>query len=185
MTTHFNGYRIASTRRQGWDYGRPIWYFVTICTKDRVRTLARIRDGALKATLAGRLAAECWQQIRILHPDVGLAEWVVMPDHFHGLIRPPGPRRGASSAGPGQPVPRPWRAGTLGVLINQFKRAVTLKARRQGLPWPGWQPRYHDRIVRDAAAFHAIRRYILMNPAKYLRTHGVPDRRGSPGRGAG
>jgi REP element-mobilizing transposase RayT len=180
MVTHFKGYRIASTRWSSWDYGRPAWYFVTICTRQRARSLACIRGGALEYTVTGRLAAECWERIRTLHPGVRLAEWVVMPDHLHGLIRPAGALTLESGAGPGQPSPPRWRAQTLGVLINQFKRAVTLEARRQGIPWLGWQPRFHDRIVRDATAFHAIRRYILMNPVRYLRAHGVCDRRGPP-----
>ncbi len=118
-------------------------------------------------------------QIRLLHPDTRLAEWVVMPDHFHGLVRPAGAPPEGAGTGPGHSSLPQWRPGSLGVLVNQFKRAVTLEARRQGIPWPGWQPRFHDRIVRDAAAFQAIQRYIIMNPARYLRTYGVPKRHGT------
>lgn len=173
MTTHYRGYRIASSRKPGWDYGRPSWYLVTICTRNRIHALAAVEDGALIATSVGCLAGDCWLRTGILHPNVGLDAWVVMPDHFHGLIRPTGRSSPRREGGPGMPTPAPWRSGTLGVLINQFKRAVTLEARLRGLPWPGWQSRFHDRIIRDEAALRRTRRYIAMNPAKYLAAHGA------------
>ncbi|HUG27113.1 MAG TPA: hypothetical protein VMK53_02360 [Gemmatimonadales bacterium] len=168
MTTHWGRYRIRSSRRRGWDYGAPAWYFVTLCVRDRQKCLARVENGGVELTAAGEVVADRWQAIGRIRPEVVLGEWVVMPEHFHALIRPNAPPP-ADHAGPGMPpdlVPT-WRPGTLGVIINQFKRAVTLELKCQGILWPGWQPRYHDRIVRDAEALHAIHRYIVMNPARY------------------
>lgn len=168
METHWGRYRIPSSRRRGWDYGAPAWYFVTICVRDRQRWLARVADGSFELTAAGEVVADRWQAIARIRPGVVLGEWVVMPEHFRALIQPNAPLP-ANHAGPGMPpglVPS-WRPGTLGVIINQFKRAVTLELKRQAIPWPGWQPRYHDQIVRDANGLAAIGRYIAMNPARY------------------
>jgi REP element-mobilizing transposase RayT len=165
----FRGYRIDSARLRGWDYGARSWYFITICMRNRARALSHVAKGRVVLLPAGRIAARCWLGIAERQSGVALDRWVVLPDHFHGLIRP-APAEGLSGeAGPGMVAPvRQWRPGTVGVLINQFKRAVTLEVRRLGIPWPGWQPRFYDRIVRDERALMAIRRYIDMNPARYV-----------------
>jgi REP element-mobilizing transposase RayT len=127
-------------------------------------------------TEAGQIAADCWRLIQARHPAVGRDLWVVMPDHFHGLIRPAATP--VSGAGPGRIQAiraQPWRPGILGVLINQFKRAVTLEVKRRELPWTGWQPRCYDRIIRNERALRAIRHYIAMNPARYIAAHARPS----------
>ncbi len=189
MTTHWGRYRIRSSRRRGWDYGAPVWYFVTICVRDRERCLARVAEGRVELTAAGKVVADRWRAIARIRPEVGLGDWVVMPEHIHGLLRPHAPAP-ADHAGPGMPpgLTPPWRPGLLGVIINQFKRAVTLELKRQGIAWPGWQPRYHDHIVRDPNALAAIGRYITLNPARYRpgSTSGPFDAgsRGGPADGA-
>ena len=168
MTTHWGRYRIRSSRRRGWDYGAPVWYFVTICVLDRQQCLGRVAEGRVELTAAGEVVADRWQAIARIRPEVVLGDWVVMPEHFHALIKP-NALPPANHAGPGMPldlVPS-WRRGTLGVIINQFKRAVTVELARREITWAGWQPRYHDHIVRDANALAAIGRYIATNPARY------------------
>lgn len=61
-----------------------------------------------------------------------------------------------------------WYSGTLGVVINQFKRAVTIGAREINCDFK-WQSRYHDRIVRDRDALDAITRYIVENPTRWSK----------------
>jgi len=158
-----------SMRLPGWDYRRADWCFVTICTRRRARCLARSQAGKLILTDAGRVAATSWQMLKVLNPEIDLDAWMVMPDHFHGLIRPAGAGR-SLERGPGRPKRplRHWQPGTLGVLINQFKRAVTHELRRRQIAWPGWHRGYHDRVVRDNAALPRIRRYIELNPQRWL-----------------
>jgi REP element-mobilizing transposase RayT len=168
MATHWGRYRIRSSRRRGWDYSAPAWYFVTICVRDRQPCLARVTDGRVELTAAGEVVADRWQAIAQIRPDVVLGEWVILPEHLHALIRLSAPPP-TNHAGPGIPpgLVSAWRPGTLGVIINHFKRAVTVELARRKIPWAGWQPRYHDRIVRDANALAAIGKYITMNPLRY------------------
>lgn len=161
-------------RLPGWDYRRPDWCFVTICTKDRAPSLARIERGRLVLTSAGQVVGTCWMRLKILHPEIQLDAWVIMPNHFHGLIRP-GALGQTRERGPGRPSEplRPWRPGTLGVLINHFKRGVTHELRQRQIAWSGWHRGYHDRVVRDDSALPRIRRYIEMNPIRLLRSTGA------------
>ncbi len=168
-----NRYRIPSARKPGWDYGTPVWYFVTVCTRNRVSCLSRIVQGELVLTEAGQVAANQWVNIGRHHEDVALDAWVIMPDHVHGLIRPA--TSPLAGTGPGHALAtkaEAWRPGVLGVLVNHFKRTVTGMVRRRNIPWPGWQPRFHDRILPDDNALHAVRRYIAMNPARYVARNG-------------
>lgn len=60
-----------------------------------------------------------------------------------------------------------WSAGSLGVIINQFKRICTLTYKKSGMKWPGWQPRYYEEIIRSDQRLQQIRWYILTNPANW------------------
>jgi putative transposase len=55
---------------------------------------------------------------------------------------------------------------TIGIIINQFKRACTLTIKKRGVPF-GWQSRFYDHIIRDDRELSAIRQYILYNPANW------------------
>src|SRR5690606_6745022 len=69
-----------------------------------------------------------------------------------------------------------WKAGSLGVIINQYKRAVTIGARKMQ-PGFTWQPRYHDRIIRNDYAYQCIPTYIIENPEKWKEDTFYPDGR--------
>jgi REP element-mobilizing transposase RayT len=56
-----------------------------------------------------------------------------------------------------------WKPGTIGVILNQFKRICTIKS-RDILPDFAWQSRFHDRIIRDENELNRIREYIVKNP---------------------
>src|ERR1700754_3155431 len=87
-----NKYRTSSPRLAGWDYGSHGLYFVTICTKDRIPYLGEISSSAdenssfLKPTDIGQIAENYWLQIPGFHPYVQLDEFVIMPDHLHGIL---------------------------------------------------------------------------------------------------
>lgn len=59
-----------------------------------------------------------------------------------------------------------WKPGTLGVIINQYKRICTIKARKTN-PNFAWQTRYYDNVIRDDHSFFHISQYIKNNPAKW------------------
>ncbi len=79
-------YRIASARLAGWDYGSNAAYFITICTHNRVPAFGQVIAGEVKRTRLGQAASDCWLAIPAHFPFVVLDEFVVMPNHVHGIV---------------------------------------------------------------------------------------------------
>lgn len=178
MAEKFRGkYRSESIRHPFWDYSRNGKYFITFCTKDRQPFFGRNKDGIIEYSEIGNLVKKFWMEIPSHFPFVKLGEFVVMPDHFHGIIiidkneLPVGtPNLGvptglSTSTGLSTVDNRKWKPGTVGVIINQFKRICTIHARRIE-PEFGWQSRFHDHIIRNDHAFYRISNYIRDNPLK-------------------
>jgi len=81
-----NKYRNETTRLNYWDYGEAGWYYVTIVTKHRKKLFGEIINGEMKLNDAGQNAFDCWMQIPIHFPHAMLDEFVIMPNHVHGII---------------------------------------------------------------------------------------------------
>jgi putative transposase len=86
MKKYAGKYRPTSFRKPGWDYGADGSYFITICTHGRKHFFGEIRRGQMVFTPAGHAAGECWWAIPDHFPFVRLGEFMVMPNHIHGII---------------------------------------------------------------------------------------------------
>jgi REP element-mobilizing transposase RayT len=84
----FNPQRHArrSIRLKGWDYSQPSWYYVTIVVKDRTCDFGRVVNESVALSELGSSADACWREIPEHHEGVGLDEYVVMPNHVHGIV---------------------------------------------------------------------------------------------------
>ena len=81
-----NKYRTSSIRAQWWDYGWNGAYFITICTQDREHYFGEIQKDKMVLSEAGIIADILWHQIPIHHQNVELGDFVVMPNHIHGIL---------------------------------------------------------------------------------------------------
>lgn len=87
MSEKFNDrYRIPSARLQKWDYGWNATYFITICTSGHDNYFGKISEGIIDLTEIGKMAQKYWLEIPYHFPFVKLDEFVVMPNHIHGII---------------------------------------------------------------------------------------------------
>ena len=86
MPTHLPGGRRRSIRLPGYDYTSPGAYFVTLCVRDRRRLLATVRGGAVQLTDLGALVRDDLLNVPNIRPEIGIDEYVVMPDHLHVII---------------------------------------------------------------------------------------------------
>jgi len=174
-----NKYRIASARLQTWDYGWNAAYFVTICTKNKECFFGNITDGKMHLSETGNIAQKFWIEIPNHFPFARLGEFIIMPDHMHGIIiidkiddRQIAPENIQNFENPMPPKSKSggkneqWKPGTLGVIINQYKRICTINARKTHRNF-AWQPRFHDIIIRNDRAFKTISNYIINNPNKW------------------
>ena len=153
-----NRYRVPSARLPGWDYRWPGTYAVTICVKDRVCCLGEVVEAEVALSPIGAIVASEWLAIPRAHPQVVLDEWVVMPDHLHGIVI----FRGEEPPLPEEGLP----AGSLGAVVGQFKQRATKRIRAR---WPGfaWQDRFFDQILRDENGLERYRAYIRANPRRW------------------
>jgi len=164
-------FRIPSARHPGWDYRWAGVYSVTICTRGRARCLGDVVDGQVSLSPLGAVVAEEWLEIPHRHSRVELDEWIVMPDHMHGILIFHGRSREDSRRGS-----KHLQSQSLGAVIGQFKSKVTKRIwwhlRQKDF---GWQPRFHDAIVRNPAHLAHLRAYIRDNPRRWnSRNTNVP-----------
>jgi len=162
-------FRVESSRLKGWDYSAIGYYFVTICTRGRECFLGDVIDGDVRLSPAGEIVAEEWQKTELLRCNVNLDEWVIMPNHLHGIIviNSETPHRGVSTIGCGRDVPvARLLKGSLGAIVGQFKSVCTKRIWAIGHDF-AWQPRFHDEIIRDEKSLDVIREYIRNNPLKW------------------
>jgi hypothetical protein len=81
-----NKYRIPSARNPNWDYRNQAIYFVTICTHKRLFYFGNIENGKMILSETGRIASKNWLDIPNHFPFIELINFVVMPNHIHGLL---------------------------------------------------------------------------------------------------
>lgn len=176
-----------SIRLKGYDYSRAGAYFVTICVQNRACLFGDIVDGEMVLNPSGQIVADEWIKTAEIRNEIELDEWVVMPNHFHGIVwirhggGTTGDCRGTARRAPtveqfGKPV-----AGSLPTIVRAFKSAVT-KRINQTRKTPGmtlWQRNYWEHIVRNDHELNRIRQYIINNPANWQydreNSHIIPD----------
>jgi REP element-mobilizing transposase RayT len=172
-------YRIDSTRLPGWDYASAGYYFVTICTKNRVCFFGRVIDGSMHLSSVGKVAHCFWTEIPQHHANVALDAFMVMPNHVHGIIviqrTKPAHQVTLGRAAVSQVAQsrcatfaaRSPRSGSLGAIIRSYKAAVTHQVRQNELSSFAWHSRFYDQIIRDRNHLSRVRQYIRDNPMKW------------------
>ena len=86
MKSNSGIHRRRSIRLQGYDYSQAGAYFVTICTQNRNCLFGEIVDGEMRLNAAGHLIRIVWEGIPAHYPDIGIDEFIIMPNHIHGLV---------------------------------------------------------------------------------------------------
>jgi len=87
MTEKFkNTYRNKTMRLKGWDYSSSGYYFVTICTKDHINYFGDIVKEKMEINNIGKVVEQFWKEIPTHFLYIDLDEFVVMPNHIHGIL---------------------------------------------------------------------------------------------------
>ncbi len=183
-------YRVDTFRLKNWDYGSNGLYFITICTKNRIPyfvTPVEPHDCAahdcaahdcatqdcttqnrttLVYTEIGKIANQFWSEIRKHFPYVKINEFVIMPDHIHGIlmINKPGYLGWKPNAfGP--------QSKNLGSIVRAYKSSVKRYANQNKIEFE-WHSLYHEKVIHSERALNNIRNYIKNNPEVYtVETH--------------
>jgi putative transposase len=165
-----------SIRLKGHDYAQAGMYFVTICTEGRACLFGEMAGDKVRLNDAGRIVEEEWVKTDdAMRPRVVLDQFVVMPNHIHGIILLMD-GRGTLPRAPTQdrPTPTPDRFGkpapdSISTVVRLFK-AVTSKRinKNRGTPVAVWQRNYYEHVIRDGDSLDRIRQYTADNPARWL-----------------
>lgn len=75
-----------SIRLKGYDYSRAGAYFITMCTHNRECLFGEIVNRQMQLNDAGKMIEEWWCKLKNKFTNIELDEYVVMPNHFHGII---------------------------------------------------------------------------------------------------
>jgi putative transposase len=193
-----NKYRIPSTRLQNWDYGKNGAYFITICTGNREHYFGEIvtvdSENEMHLNEIGKLADKFWSEIPKHFPFVELGNYIVMPNHVHGIliidktnviddidnavetlhcnvfIHDEKTLRCNVSTANGikneQMAKISPKRGTISTLLRSYKSVVTKNAHFIHADF-AWQERFHDHIIRNSESFEKIQNYIENNVANW------------------
>ena len=186
-----NEFRISPARLKEWDYGAPGLYYITINTKNHRYYFGDIIAGttnveyennlgkietqnlaSLCATRIGEIAQQYWREIPDHFPFVELDEFIIMPNHVHGII---------FIHERTNEVERTWQINkfapqskNLASIIRGFKAGVKKFATINKIEFE-WQARYYDHVIRNEQELNNIRRYIKDNPDNWEKDKNNPE----------
>ena len=158
-----------SIRLKGYNYSSRGFYFVTICCNRKRCVLGRIVEATVKLSQIGQSVRDCWMAIPVHFSRAKLHEFMIMPNHLHGIIEIVGAAEHQSFEELDR-LDRPPQIhpGSLPAIVRSFKAAAA-RSVREDLRWREvlWQRNYFERVLRDAEEFANATRYIVENPAKW------------------
>jgi REP element-mobilizing transposase RayT len=159
-----------SIRLPEYDYSGSGSYFLTICAYQRQCLFGDVINGAMQLNDFGAIVAEEWQRSAIIRSNLELDAWVVMPNHFHGIVtinNPVGAQRVAPLPICNQHANKLHRQPqSLGSFVAGFKRSTTKRINeiKETPGVPVWQRNYYEHIIRNEETWHRLRQYIANNP---------------------
>ena len=179
-----------SIRLQNYDYRQAGFYFVTICTQDQKCMFGEIVKGEMYLNGAGSLAQSIWSTLPERFAHIELDQYMVMPNHLHGIMvltgSPSMPKRDVDTANVperfmhakgrvhqghapnmGSQQSRIHHIPTLGEIIRTFKGLATSRIHSEGKPDFAWQASFYEHIIRNDDDLDRIRHSIVNNPARW------------------
>jgi putative transposase len=197
MTPDNVKYQRRSVRLTDYDYSQAGAYFITICTQSRELRLSDITNFQTALLPIGKMAQEYWLQIPEHFNNVQLNEYIIMPNHIHGILvintsdkcrgvpvndRNVGalqcnaPTNNRQSNAPTNYYSKiSPKKNTLSVIIRTYKTALTHWCRKNDFRHFAWQRSYYEHVIRSMAELNRIQEYILNNPLKWELDRENPD----------
>ena len=176
-------------RLPGYDYATPGAYFVTICANGRQNVFGEVINGEMRLDETGQIVSDVWRALPDRYPFIECDQFIVMPNHVHGIIWLTNLRRGESCIRPirgGESCIRPIRGsddehrpyvnpkgtlpGTVNRVVQGFKSLTTIGWMRQNhgsTQTKIWQRGYYERVIRNGRELDAMRSYIANNAQKW------------------
>lgn len=181
-----------SIRLKNYDYSQNGAYFVTMCVQNHMCLFGEITNGKMILNEFGIIVRDEWVKSAEIRWEIGLDEFIIIPNHFHGIViingrgdRPVAPTTGIDDTSTianvivGHTIQRNGlKQKSIGSFIDGFKSSVT--KRINGVRHtPGisvWQRNYYEHIIRNEESLLKIRNYIFNNPINWETDKENPER---------
>jgi len=154
------------------DYSTPGQYFLTICVEGRQQILGAVENDEMILNDAGKIVDFWWREIGNHFTGIELDQYIIMPNHIHGIINIVGVDRCVDPLNHNGRTHR--SAPTISTIIQWFKTMTTNKYMQnvrnnnwQSLDKRLWQRNYYDHIVRNDTSLNQISGYIINNPLSW------------------
>lgn len=174
MKYHPDVHHRRSIRLKNYDYSQSGAYFITLCIQNRECLLGEIIDRKVQLSPAGENVFLQWINLSQRFSGLELDEFVVMPNHFHGIIsiNPVGAPLAAPcfvSNEMGEVLGAASNAPTVGKILRAFKSISAIEGNRllNRRSQPFWQRNFWERVIRNEKELMMLRQYILNNPAQW------------------
>ncbi len=151
------------------NYAWPNQFFITICTQYRNHLFGEVKQGIMHLSEFGNISHRCWQEIPDHFPEIEIDEFVIMPDHIHGILlfgstnnQPAVLGRHACQK---EILPQHQK---LSVIVGSFKSVVSKRIRSMDPHLHQiWQKSFYDKLIRTDKQLALVRRYIKNNPQNW------------------
>lgn len=163
-------------RLKDYDYSQTGYYFVTICTKDRMNYFGKIIDGVMILNEAGKMVEKWLFEIENKYPQYHCDYYQIMPNHIHFIIQNVGadlcvwPNNNVENV-----IEKGEHAGSPLPTVVQWFKTMTTNEYIRGVKnnnWMNfnkklWQRNYYEHIIRNEKVLYEIRNYIYLNPINW------------------
>jgi putative transposase len=153
------------------DYTQQGGYFVTICTHERRHLFGHIdKTGVMHCHEYGEIVWDCWRDLPNHYHNIQLDEFVVMPNHVHGIIfMIDNSDMGVEKREGLRTTPTPNKQHGLTEVIRALKSfsARRINQKRGVTGVAVWQRTFHDRVIRNETQLNRLREYTIHNPTSW------------------
>ncbi len=163
-----------SPRLTNFNYSSTNMYFITVCTHERKNLFGEIVKAEMELNWKGKIVEKTWLNLPQYYPNTVLDKFIVIPNHFHGLIsifEKVGDEFNSSRniIDRADLKPVPTKQHGLSEVIRGFKSFSTRKINKTNNS-PGaklWQRSFYDHIIRNNEDYYHTQMYIESNPLKW------------------
>jgi REP element-mobilizing transposase RayT len=168
VKTNPGNHHRRSIRLRSYDYSLNGAYFITICIHHHECVLGEISQNQMAVNAAGEMVAQQWEALTQRFSSLQLDEFIVMPNHIHGILVFDNEAENSSKS-------------TLGDIVGAFKSITTheyingVKQHNwQAFDKKFWQRNYYEHIIRSEESLNQVREYIIHNPANWPQDENNP-----------
>ncbi len=153
-------------RLRNYDYSSCGLYFITIAIRNKKCLFGKIENVEMQYTELGKIALLNWQEIPNHYKQIKLHDYVVMPNHIHGILEilPQENEKEKECNAFSKTV-----KGSISSIIGKYKASVTRWCNKNGYSHFKWQERFYDHVIQNEKSYDFISDYIITNPQNWKK----------------